>query len=242
MNEVRRVRLTPADWFCAVAISVLRNEAHPKRSAGRDRGAKNLTVDIQGAIGELVAIKRAESVHSNVQHDLNQFNGGVRAPDIRIDGVFLDVKCLLWNPTKKFFLIDKAAHQRSWGISYYPVISTLGSWAAIVGPVIEKADVDTWSEWGNPAAARDPMLCLRLEQFSDGYLNHDWSVIVKEILPTIVDHDTLTVVYPEIVAAHKNQIREEFALSRSANEMVLQSSQWLRSAAVAPIIRNIKGE
>jgi hypothetical protein len=148
------------------------------RLAHRSRGKeKNILNDIQGCAGEIISLL---ALHDNplagdVRYLALSFNDpGNGDPDIvtTLDGhpFRAETKCLLMDPKKKYFLVNRQAHQKSIdrGADYYlPVLTSIGCGVAMVGRPIPIAEVGRWKamefEYGDTA------LGIPLEKFCPGY-------------------------------------------------------------------------
>jgi hypothetical protein len=148
------------EWLAASVIAGLRVESNRDRASHRSRGAsKDILNDIQGVIGEIVALGMLEREHGAdaVGHELLHWGGGtedevqrvvdflVRTPsgvDLRLES-----KCHLDAPNKMMFLINARAHDRSarrGAAGYMPLIGAVGRSRMRVGRPVRHAEIDPW--------------------------------------------------------------------------------------------------
>jgi len=84
-----QIPLTRADWIAATVIAALRRSLNDAiRASHRDRGRqKNLLADLDGAIGELVALKRIEQAYPGcrVTYTAVSWDGPVNDVDAAVD-------------------------------------------------------------------------------------------------------------------------------------------------------------
>src|ERR1700722_6405932 len=156
MITSERLVLTRDFWLTTVAIATVRMNANHHRRAESDRGDnKNLLNDIQGVFGELVAFQIAANVYplNQISQDLSDFSGPVDDVDLKIisndesTSLRIEVKCLLWDTEKTFFLINAKAHKKAKARKagfYLPVLSVLGSPIAFAGHIFAVDMVDDW--------------------------------------------------------------------------------------------------
>lgn len=187
--EARRIDITHDTWATAVAIALMRVGANDAiRVQRRDRGAsKNFLNDLQGAVGEIISILHIEKQcpDASVRHDLTNFDGPVDDVDLIVDEAGgaqhrIESKCLLCEPSKKFFLINQTAHQRSeerHATSYLPVLARLGWGTAVVAPLLSINEVNRWEirEFGYG----DPARAMLLPAFSQNYIKKDFDKVLK---------------------------------------------------------------
>ncbi|CAB3730307.1 hypothetical protein [Trinickia soli] len=188
LSTARQVRLTRQLWAFALAVATYRTGANdPVRANDRDRGAAgNLNADLQGAVGEIVAVIHAEkSVGTlNVFHDICEVSGPVDDVDLRIldqgNEHRVEVKCLIWDRTRKLMLVNERAHQRSTrrhASGYLPVLTCIGGDKAVVGPLFNPLDLDDSRLWslGNLPGRNDPAYAMELSQFCNKYMGRSWN-------------------------------------------------------------------
>ncbi len=144
-------------WAAAANVAGFRKASNDGiRGKTRSRGEdKNLLNDLQGVVGELVALSRLEGLGFSCTHDLLDVSGPVDDVDIRasIDGVELaiEAKCLLMAPNKHLFLVNEIAHERSVARCadiYTPVLTVVGADHAYVG------SLSTWKMWAGGNCTR----------------------------------------------------------------------------------------
>ena len=190
LNRLSRTPLTRDFWIAACSIAWLRRAVNDRfRQLARDRGDdKNLLNDVQGVVGELASIAKAQSADdvSEVVHDLVSLEGPVDDVDLKAKTsggeLRLESKCLIWQPRKKLFVINDIAHKRSHrrgATGYLPVLTSEGSSIAIVGPVFPLDELNNWYRY--PFQYGDPALGLPLVEFCDRYLATPWRVIREQL-------------------------------------------------------------
>jgi hypothetical protein len=165
-----QLRLREDIWLAAAALAGLRKAVNdPIRGQNRSRGAaKNVLNDIQGAIGELLALQRVSEVASieRVEHNLLSLSSPIDDVDVIIGegehSLPLEAKCLLMEQRKRLFLVNQIAHQRSLARKaqgYIPILTSPGSSTAFVGALIPVAEIDKWPvhqfQYGDPAYGLD---------------------------------------------------------------------------------------
>jgi hypothetical protein len=179
----------------ALAVATFRTAANdPVRADDRDRGqAGNRSADLQGALGEVVAAIHAErSVgRANVLHDIGDFSGPVDNVDLRIfdhgSEHRVEVKCLIWDWSRKLMLINERAHQRSvrrGATGYFPVLTCPGGDIAVVGPIFDPSDLDDPSIWTlrNLPGRYDPAYTMDLRKFCAKYIGRDWDFLCNRYI------------------------------------------------------------
>lgn len=187
LNRTARIRLSDGPWICAAVIALLRKSVNDGiRVEIRDRGdEKNWLNDLQGTIGELVAIHRVESIVGNndrVKHDLLSFEGPVDDVDLKIFGVGIESKCHAWKENKRFFAVNKEAHGKSVtrkAIGYVPVLTAECAKIALVGKFVPIADLDSWKT--ENFGYGDPALVKPLDEFCKLYLRRPLEVVRGEL-------------------------------------------------------------
>ena len=161
------VTLAPSSWRAAARLAGLRKAVNDRqRSAHRSRGdAKNLLNDLQGAIGELVAlIAVAAAGVTAVRHNPISFAAHIDDVDIAFEWagsegeVGLEAKCLLVEPGKRLFLVNQRAHERSLvrgAAGFLPILTAEGAPQALVGCFVPATALHGWREYnfqyGDPA-------------------------------------------------------------------------------------------
>lgn len=152
--------LGPAQWFgldekfwtAVGVIAWLRMWANdPIRGTTRTRGdEKNWLNDAQGAFGELLAIRRSEGASGATvtAQDLVDFSGPVDDVDLTLEaagGIYrIEAKGLLWDPSKKRFLINEIARERSDRRGAHGYLLSFGEFGgprAVVGQIVSMASV-----------------------------------------------------------------------------------------------------
>jgi len=172
MGVIHCTRLDMDIWLDAACLAALRVQANNKwRKPEQDRGLPaNLRNDIQGAIGELVALRyllahpRTARLHYTAYVRDGVRKGGAFSR-VRTDGTrqSLETKTLTIDPMRSRFLVNEAARMRDErdGIdAYLPVAFTFGRGNALVGRAIKPATVALWpvvklGQFGAPAHAMD---------------------------------------------------------------------------------------
>lgn len=164
------------------------------RAADRDRGvAKNRLADIQGAAGELIAIRRFEAVEEAVlSHNLFDAAGAVNDVDLVAalpeTVLRLEAKCHLDDDHKKLLLVNQRAHERSRARSadgYLPVLATIKGTLACTGRVIALEDLDNWRVMTWPSRPeQDPALAAPLEAVAEKCFATSFASIRAMIRPT----------------------------------------------------------
>jgi len=167
LDAPAEMKLDRSFWVAAAAVAVLRKAVNdPFRQEHRSRGeAKNLLNDLEGAAGELAALKHFGGFTGSdleVTHDILSLHGPVDEVDFRIeepDGITLmEVKALLVESGKGLFLINREAFgksRRRGAQGYLPVLSSEGSGLALLGTLLTMDQVGKWREYdfgyGDPA-------------------------------------------------------------------------------------------
>jgi hypothetical protein len=177
------VEISRDEWLASAVIAGLRVASNRGRAAHRSRGTqKNLLNDIQGVVGELVAIRTLEHQHgeAQVEHAILDWSGGtgdvqdkvdIAVSDARGGSIRLEGKCHLDEDNKRMFLVNRTAHQRSaarGAAGYMPIIGVLGHEGARVGRLVEHAELDRWEphEYGyRDLALRRPLTTVSSEIF-----------------------------------------------------------------------------
>lgn len=161
----RTIRLSGNHWRAAARLAGLRKGVNDgQRSEHRSRGeGKNLLNDLQGAIGEIVALMAVEACGARgVQHHPISFEAHVDDVDLRLADaggvVGLEAKCLLVENGKRRFLVNKKAHERSvarGAVGFIPVLTAEGAPQALVGRVVPVHELERWAVvdfgYGDPA-------------------------------------------------------------------------------------------
>jgi len=156
-------------WIAAAELATKRQRANDSiRRSERNRGSdKNFLNDLQGVVGEVLAVLRFQSICPGVivEHSLFYFAGPVDDVDLKVCTpdweTWLEAKCLFLEPNKAWFLFNATAHKRSLARNahgFVPVITSVGSPVARVGRVIEMNDLEFWErlpfQYGDPAIGR----------------------------------------------------------------------------------------
>lgn len=177
------VEISRDEWLATGVIAGLRVASNRSRLPHRSRGAqKNLLNDIQGVVGELLAIRILESQHGagQVEHAILHWSGGTGEVQEKVDIVVrdegecvrLEGKCHLDEDNKRMFLVNRTAHQRSaarGAAGYLPIIGVLGHATARVGRLVEHAELDGWEphNYGyDDVALRRPLRKVAPEVFA----------------------------------------------------------------------------
>ncbi|WP_183035761.1 hypothetical protein [Cupriavidus sp. UME77] len=229
LHEVRKIALDRSLWVTAVAIAELRTLANDKiRVENRDRGpAGNRANDVQGVLGEIVAIIHLEKAFGldAICHDLFSVGGPVDDVDISVSWdnrtERLEAKCLIWDASKRLFLINDEAHARSVkreASGYIPIITSIGSDIAIAGP---KFPIASTSEWNiQDFGYNDPARSIELTRFCPTYLQRSWLEIRNKYLENHAESvclkDDLLNILPRKIVAHRHQIEAELKTSTSS--------------------------
>ncbi len=157
--QIGMIRVSRNEWIASAVVAGLRMASNEERDAHRSRGDdKNVLNDIQGAIGELIAIKALEERHGSnrVRHEILDWAGGTgRVQDavdllVEIPGygtLRFESKCHLDTERKALLLINRTAHERSrrrQALGYIPIVGVLGREQACIGHLIEHAELDHW--------------------------------------------------------------------------------------------------
>jgi len=126
-------------------------------------------------VGELATLIRLEDLGFTCSHDLLDVSGPVDDVDIRVVAgdacLALEAKCLLLQPNKRLFLINRIAHERSvarGADGYMPIFTTAGAGHAHAGACISSAEVEEWAVM--PFQYGDPALGVALRDFCPGHL------------------------------------------------------------------------
>lgn len=176
------MEISREEWLATAVIAGLRVASNRGRAAHRSRGEeKNLLNDIQGTIGELIAIRILEREHgaAQVEHAIFDWSGGTGDVQDKVDivvracdsSVRLEGKCHLDEDNKRMFLVNRTAHQRSaarGAVGYVPVVGVLGHAQARVGRLVEHAELDGWEahDYGyRDVALRRPLTTVSPEVF-----------------------------------------------------------------------------
>lgn len=156
---VGMVEVSRDEWIAAAVIAGLRTASNEDRKEHRSRGEeKNALNDIQGVIGELIALNALERVHGgeNVAHSILHWDGGAGKVQDDVDLVLtipghgtlrFESKCHLDEPSKKMLLVNRLAHERSTrrgSQGYIPIIGSLGRERAHLGHLIHQEELDHW--------------------------------------------------------------------------------------------------
>lgn len=206
------LRLTAEFWEASAVLAGLRtasNEAH--RARDRDRGAeKNRLNDIQGAAGELIALRRLEVLTGtqNLRSRLFDPAGPVDDLDLSatLDGedLRIEAKCHLHEERKRLFLVNERAHQRSrrrGAAGYVPIFSALGCGRAIVGSLVPIEALDGWQRktWAS-RPERDVALGCDLSSFSCQYFGSAYSHLVAQLASSVTAETRLAEVYDQAMS------------------------------------------
>jgi hypothetical protein len=201
LNRPRGVRLTAPTWQVAAILAGLRVATNnPIRSEDRDRGArKNWLADIWGTIGELVAVRRVESIADlAIRHHPIDFHGSVDDVDLTIltsDGPLrLEAKAHLLEGGKSWFMVNQRARARSrerGAIGHIPVIGVLGGGRALVGRLISIEELQGWGVPDKPL--KDPAVGIRLSELAESYYDMQISDIERAVRgEPVVSREELT--------------------------------------------------
>jgi len=171
LDEPNSISLTRDHWRAAALLAGLRKGVNDnQRSAHRSRGEfKNILNDLQGVLGELVALMTLEESGANIksiQHNPIDFETHIDDVDLVVDGhdreYKIESKCLLVERNKSLFLVNQTAHNRSLNRNaegYIPVLSVEGGREALVGSFTTTGEVSDWNEmdfgYGDPALGVD---------------------------------------------------------------------------------------
>ena len=178
-------------WLVSSAIAMARKTSNDSiRATIRDRGEQlNIENDIQGVVGELACIAKAEADPecSDVSHDIFSVEGPVDDVDLRFikknKSYRIETKCLMWEKRKRRFLINQTAHKRSkarGADGYIPVITVAGGKHALIGSFFTLSRVEKWEVFH--AGYGDPALSINLEDFLRNYLGcSNWTKIINRI-------------------------------------------------------------
>ncbi len=177
------VEVSRDQWVAAAVIAGLRMASNADRLEHRSRGReKNALNDIQGVIGELIALNALERVHGtdNVSHSILHWDGGMGKVQDDVDLVLtipghgtlrFESKCHLDEPRKKMLLVNRQAHERSTrrgSQGYIPIVGLLGHEQAHLGHLIHTEELDRWPtrnyRYDDPALGR-PLKEVSVELF-----------------------------------------------------------------------------
>lgn len=171
-------------WLASARMAGWRTAANePIRVADRHRGSgKNMLNDLQGCLGELVALRVAEMVWpaKRIVHDALDWSGPQDDVDLVIDNgsLRLEAKCHLDAPGKRLLLVNQRAHERSLkrgAHGYVPVFSAVGRGGAFVGSVIGPDELATWKTWTwDSRPESDPALGISLDVAASRYFRWSW--------------------------------------------------------------------
>lgn len=167
LDEPKSISLTRDHWRAAALLAGLRKGVNDnQRSAHRSRGeVKNLLNDLQGVLGELVALIALEESGDNIKsihHNPIDFDTHIDDVDLVANSqeneYRIESKCLLVESNKSLFLVNQTAHNRSIDRNaqgYIPVLSVEGGREALVGSFTTTGEVSDWDEmdfgYGDPA-------------------------------------------------------------------------------------------
>lgn len=172
-----RIKLPEAFWMAAATVAGLRKASNdPIRGVTRTRGqSKDLLNDLQGVVGELVVLSRLQRLGFECSNDLLDVNGPVDDVDIRARAgelvLAIEAKCLLLEPNKHLFLVNKIAHERSiarGADGYMSVLTVVGAGHAHVGAFMACQQTGEWKTYDFRYG--DPALGLELNDFCPEHL------------------------------------------------------------------------
>lgn len=247
MNNCEIYNLDRNSWLTAVAIAVVRMNANKNRRENRDRGdQKNLLNDIQGVLGELVSTKKAEKAYgiARVVHDIVDFTGPINDVDLKItqnegdEPLRIEVKCLLWNDRKLYFLINAAAHNKAKlrkSNFYFPVLSVLGGPVAFTGSLFAIESVDDWEKrpygYGDPALGK-LIASMFYTYFGSGWTSAKASLPLKDGDPSkVCTDDELLLILPAAVAPLESEVKRicEESLAGGVNTLIQRLGSYCES-------------
>lgn len=186
------VTLTAEDWLSAAVVGALRVARGDRyRAADRDRGAAgNALADLQGAIGEIAALKylAGRPEVRRLAHDTLNCDGPVDAVDVianqgDADEYRLEIKCEMLAPHKRLMLINARSHERSQrrgAQRYLALLTTIGADVCAVGRSIRLQDVDDWPVRCH-GAHRDPAHTLPLAQLTPRWFGSDYGSLSSRL-------------------------------------------------------------
>ena len=185
-----KMHLTSKIWKTATVLACARMLINdPIRANDRNRGHEiNLDNDIQGILGELISIAKAEDdiQCTKLTHDILSFSGPVDDVDLSMDRMNsrlrLESKCLMWTKNKSRFLVNQRAHEKSknrLATGYIAIITAKGSSIAYITPIIAAHELEYWNVFD--AGYGDPALEMPLTEFSINFLGKDWISIKNDI-------------------------------------------------------------
>lgn len=166
-----KLEVTPKDWAIAAYMGEARRRSNErKRKSNRDRGFQNnVHVDLQGSIGELLALKAFEKYLSTEELEFQRskmfsLGGGSQhtGADFYLDQhpskLRLDIKTFDCQPNKRFFAINAKKHEKlrgdcdGYSCLLIPKYGTVG----FMVPIISHDEVDSWDlkalgHYGDPS-------------------------------------------------------------------------------------------